>query len=90
MCANEILRMRVFPTVGDELILQNAADQAKVKLEIGGPPECNGTISGFEREPEDKCGGPSARWDWFVAYLIGTELQIKHTKSVFFDMRDGN
>lgn len=79
-------RMRVFPTVGDELMLQNACDQAGVTLEIGGTTQNNGSIKGFERAAEN--GSVRGRTDWFVAYLTGNELQIKHAKAVFIQERD--
>lgn len=80
------LRMQVFPTVGDELMLQNACDQAGVRLEIGGTTQNNGSIKGFGRVAEN--GSVRGRTDWFVAYLIGEELQIKHAKALFIEERD--
>lgn len=79
------MRVRVFPTVGDELILQNACDMAKVKLEFGGAPHCDGRVKGFERPLVD---GVKSTTDWFIAYLVGEELQIKHARAIFLTTRD--
>jgi hypothetical protein len=78
--------MQVFPTFGDELMLQNACDQAGVRLEIGGITQNNGSIKGFERAAEND--SVRGRTDWFVAYLLGEELQIKHAKAIFIQERD--
>lgn len=82
---SDILRIQLFPTVGDELLLVNCAERAGVRFEIGGSPECDGYIKNIARKPEE---GFRSRADWFVAYFIGDIKAINMAARLFLVERD--
>lgn len=79
------LRMLITATIGDELMLLNAADEAGIKFEIGGPPEYDGFIDGLVRKP---VGEARSRSDWFVCYFIGKQADINMAVRLFLRARD--
>jgi len=80
------MKVRVFITTGDELVLQNVCTKFKCTLEIGGAPdEHDGTVGGFERAIDDHPGAKACgRTDWMVVYLIvDTIAQVFGIRSHF-------
>ncbi len=73
------MKIRVFITDGDQLQLQNICDKFRCRMELGGPPCCDGQLSGFERPHEEGLKG--GRTDWATAYLhvgrVGQALGIR-------------
>lgn len=68
----DTLRLRTTITNGDELVLQNACEHFKCKLEIGGPPEpCDGWLNQRMRRV-DGSGPKGERTDWMVVYILAT------------------
>jgi hypothetical protein len=80
------VKIRVFITTGDELILDCACTKFGCKLVVGGPPnDHDGTLDGFERlDNSPNAKGGCVRYDWMVVYIIAeTDAQVYGVRAHF-------
>lgn len=75
------MRIRIFLISGDELDALNACEAVGARLELGGPPEYDGRMGGWERPPEDSF---HVRTNWIVAYVCCDRLVDAYAARVQF------